>query len=519
MELLGLDLSMTWILLIGVILMFVWYDWRCHQYFQRRGIPVADYVPIFGNNLQLRHGILKAFAEYERKHGKVVGTYDFRRPILIINEPEILQHILVKNFSNFYNRRKHVVIQSDRTQASRGMFFLEDEEWKTVRNTLTPSFTAAKMKNMFPLINECCDTLLTSISEAREGGKAVDCKMLFGGFTMDVIACCAFGLSVNSQQDKDNPFVKNAKVLLDPSRFRGASIILMSMLPILAPVFTYFGYGLAFEPEAVQFFQGVTEAACKLRLEEGAKASKHADLLQLMLNAHHDTDVDQEDTPTIGDGPKRGVVQRRPLSTENIMAQSLTFFLAGYETTNTLLSFTAFLLATNQDAQERLNAEIDNLDPTSGNIGYDVIGKMEYLDMVINESLRMYPPVIFIDRQCNQKSTFDGLVIENGMHVFASVWNIHRNEEYWTDPEKFDPERFSPENKASIKPCTYMPFGFGPRICFGMRFALLEAKMALVRVLQQYRFDVCSETEIPPALGTGLLLTPKEMVLNIIPRN
>ncbi|XP_038066484.1 cytochrome P450 3A41-like [Patiria miniata] len=208
--------------------------------------------------------------------------------------------------------------------------------------------------------------------------------------------------------------------------------------------------------------------------KEGVVFKKtRVDLLQLMLNAHNDPEVDQEDTPSSDKAKGKGVVQRKLLSTEDVMAQSLTFFLAGYETTNTLLGFTAYLLATNQDTQEKLHAEIDNLAPTRDNLGYDVISKMEYLDMVINESLRMYPPAVM----------------------------------------------FSPENKASIKPCTFMPFGLGPRNCIGMRFALLEAKMALVRVMQQYRFDVCSETEIPPTVGKAGLMSPKNINLKAIPRN
>ncbi|XP_030845798.1 cytochrome P450 3A29-like, partial [Strongylocentrotus purpuratus] len=160
-----------------------WYDRWCHQYFQRCGIPVADYIPFFGNILQWRHGLQHTFTEYVKKHGRVVGMYDFRRPVLIINDPDILKNVLVKNFSSFYNRR------------------------------------------MSETINECCDTLVASFSKAQEGGKAADCRVLFGGFTMDAIAKCGFGLKVDSQQNKDDPFVKNAKKAFDFSFFNPAFMI------------------------------------------------------------------------------------------------------------------------------------------------------------------------------------------------------------------------------------------------------------------------------------------------------
>ncbi|XP_022082457.1 uncharacterized protein LOC110974856 [Acanthaster planci] len=520
MEVFGFGVSMTLVLVVGTVLIFAWYDWWCHHYFQRRGIPVADYVPVYGSSYYLRDGVWKAFDEYRKKHGKVVGMYGFRQPVLVVSDPEILKHILVKSFSNFYNRWKRPMVRYDRSPVGRGMFFLEDGDWKNIRNTLTPSLTGAKMKQMSPVINECCDTLITSISEARTGGKAVDCKALFGAFTMDVIARCAFGLNVDSQKDKDDPFVQNARIFLDPRRLRGPHIILSAIFPVLARLFGFLGVDMAFDKKAAKFFQDVTEATCKLREEEGATASKERiDLFQLMLNAHNDPGTDPEDTPTAESGPEGGVAQRKPLSTEDIMAQGVQFFLAGYETTNSLLTFTAYLLATNQDVQEKLHAEIDNLAPTRDNLGYDVIAKMEYLDMVISESLRMYPPVIFLDRLCNDTVNCDGFVIEKGVAVFVPVWSLHRDEEYWKNPTKFDPERFSLENKASIKPFTYMPFGLGPRICFGMRFALMEGKMALVRIMQQYRFDVSSETEIPIPLGKGLLLAPAKLMLNVVPRN
>lgn len=514
MEVFGFELTVTWILVIGVVLMLAWYDRWCHHYFQRKGIPAADHIPFFGNILQWRHGIQTVFTEYVKKHGRVVGMYDFRRPVLIINDPDILKNVLVKNFSSFYNRRKFPLSQAP---LNRGLTQIENEDWKDVRNVVTPSFSASKMRLMSSMINDCCDTLVTCIGEAQEGGKSADFRKLFGCFTMDAIAKCGFGLDVDSQRNQDDPFVQNAKKAFDFKLFNPAFMI-VSAFPSLAPLLRYLKFDL-FDPKIIKFFMGVTEAACEIRKEEGDQASKHIDMLQLMLNAHNETEDDEDEGLTKKDPGNGKVYRRTPLSTVDVMAQAILFFLAGYETTNTLLSFTAYLLATNQDAQEKLHSEIDDIAPTRDNLGYDIINKMEYLDMVINESLRMYPPAVIFDRMCNETVTYGDLTIEKGINVFVSVWSLHYDEEFWTDPTKFDPERFSAENKGSIKPFTWLPFGIGPRNCIGMRFALLEAKMALVRVLQQYRFDVCSETDIPPKLGKTGFLAPKKMLLKAAPRN
>ncbi|XP_071785224.1 cytochrome P450 3A24-like [Asterias amurensis] len=503
MEVFGFDVTITLMLVAGLITIALGYDWWCHQYFQRRGIAVASgYIPIFGNILKWRHGVHEVFTDYVKKHGKVVGMYDFRRPVLIISDAHILKNVLVKNFSNFYNRR---IFPINPKPLSRGLTMLENEEWKDVRNVVTPSFSASKMRLMSVTINEICDTLVAKIAKSQEDGKVGDYRKMYGAFTMDAIARCGFGLNVDSQHNQDDPFVKHAKKAFDFSLFNPAFMI-ASAFPSTGPLLTYFNFG-TFDVESVKFFTGVTDAACKLRKEESADASKNIDMLQLMMNAHADTE--HED---------KGTGKRQPLSTDDVTAQAILFFLAGYETTNTLLCFASYLLATNQDIQEKLLAEIDSHAPTRDNLGYEVISKMEYLDMVVSETLRMYPPATIFDRMCNETITYEGLTIEKGLNVFVSLWTLHYDEEYWTNPTKFDPERFSAENKDSIIPCSYMPFGFGPRNCVGMRFALLESKMALVRVMQQYRFDVCAETEIPPTLGKMGFLAPKTLNLRCSPR-
>ncbi|XP_071793761.1 cytochrome P450 3A24-like [Asterias amurensis] len=506
MEILGVDLSVTWVLVIGIVTLVAWYDWWSHQYFQRLGIPVADYVPVFGNILQWRHGFHQTFADFAKKYGKVFGMYDFRKPLLIVTDPEIVRNVCIKNFSSFNNRRKLPLRQRP---LDKGLTLLDFQDWKDVRNVITPSFSASKMRLMSVLLNDCCDILVGNINEAQSGGKSVDCRRIFGGFSMDASARCGFGLEVDSQKNKDDPFVKHAKKGVQFSFFKPA-LILAAVFPILGPVFDYFDIGV-FDTSATKFFSDVTKDACKLRKEEGKSAPQRVDMLQLMLNAHNDTDEERTDVV------KEGVHNRRALTIEEVMAQGVIFFLAGYETTNALLSFAAYAMATNPDIQEKLHAEIDKSAPTRDSLGYDVIAKMDYLDKVVSETLRMYPTGTIFDRVCNETITYDGLTIEKGVAVVVAVWPIHYNEEYWPNPSKFDPERFSAENKESIQPGTYLPFGIGPRNCIGMRFALLVIKMALVRVMQNFRFEVSPETEIPLTLGSTNL-APKTLFVRFVPR-
>ncbi len=260
----------------------------------------------------------------------------------------------------------------------------------------------------------------------------LNCRM-YGGFSMDAIARCGFGLEVDSQKNKDDPFIKHAKMAFNFSFFK-PSLLLAAVFPILGPVFDFFDIGM-FDTRATKFFSAVTKDACKLRQEEGKSGPQRVDMLQLMLNAHNDKDEEHTDVA------QEGGSTRKALTTEEVMAQGIIFFLAGYETTNALLSFVAYAMATNPDIQEKLHAEIDTCAPTRDSIGYDVISKMDYLDKVVSETLRMYPTGTIFDRVCNETVTYDGLTIEKGVVVLVSVWPIHHNEEYWPNPSKFDPER------------------------------------------------------------------------------
>jgi cytochrome P450 family 6 len=164
------------------------------------------------------------------------------------------------------------------------------------------------------------------------------------------------------------------------------------------------------------------------------------------------------------------------------------------------MTFGTYELALNQDIQDRLREEINEvLANHNGEMTYESIAEMKYLDMVFNESLRKYP---VIDTQVRQSVkdfpiSNSTLVIPAGTMIMIPVHGIHNDEEYWENPEKFDPERFTPENAKRIVPFTYIPFGEGPRQCIGMRFGVLQAKLGLAKLIKNFRILPCSKTTIP----------------------
>ncbi|KAK7863029.1 hypothetical protein R5R35_010772 [Gryllus longicercus] len=140
---------------------------------------------------------------------------------------------------------------------------------------------------------------------------------------------------------------------------------------------------------------------------------------------------------------------------------------------------------------------------------------MKYLDAVISEVLRLYPPAPSTDRICVKDTLLpageysNAITIPKGTIVQAPIVGLHTDPQYWKEPKKFDPDRFSDENKHKIKPFTYMPFGMGPRICIGQRFALIEVKMALVHLLHSFDLHPSAKTKFPIEYQTGANLLAK----------
>ncbi|XP_077861674.1 cytochrome P450 3A8-like isoform X2 [Saccoglossus kowalevskii] len=511
-----LGLSPITFILVGIVLVLCYlYSTWTFSTFKKMGIPGPPPTPLFGNMLQIRKGMHTKEQEWIQKYGKVFGTYEGRRPVINFADPEICKQITVKHFSSFVNRRP-VPLRGKPMDSN--LTVLRGDQWKEVRNTLTPSFTAAKMKLMAPLINQCANDLVENMETHCKEEKTVKCKDLYGAFGMDSIASAGFGLDVSSQSQPGHPFVENAKEALKFTLLSPVMIIVF-FLPFLVPIMNYFNMSL-YPSKVVKYFSCVIEDAIAMR-KTTKDINNRIDFLQLMVNAHEvydqhmankDKEIDEDEGENkvdfVKDGPSSQIKLHKGFTEDEILAQSLMFFFAGYETTSSLMSFVSYNLATNPEAQERLQREIDDVISNSDDLGYNTIASMKYLDMVVMETLRMYPSSIRFNRQCNEDVNINGISIPKGMLVAVSIYSIHHDSDIYPDPEKFIPERFSKEEKEKRHPYAWIPFGAGPRNCIGMRFALMEAKIGLVRVLQKFTFEPCAETQIPPELGKMGLLTP-----------
>ncbi|XP_041470075.1 cytochrome P450 3A24-like [Lytechinus variegatus] len=536
-EFMGTSMSLTWLLgwfTLGFVTLYTLYTalWT-HSYWKRKGVPYEPALPLIGNPIFTSGTkIPEIFEEWSRKYGKFYGTFSFSVPVIVVSDPEILRLVLVKSFNNFHNRVSFPQIPDELQNM---VSLAEGERWKEIRNILTPTFSGAKMKQMSSLVNASADSLVKHIAIKQKDKGYIECQDIFGAFVMDTVGSCAFGLDIDSQSDPKNPFVSNAKKAFQFDIWNPFFII-GSMIPALGRVFTYFRLGLFMGADVVDFFKDVNKKAIALRQNiTSGSDSKRVDFLQLLLDAQNQENInkvykpeEEEDEDDIhADLDKhhdtqyhsRGIGKKKPLTDNEVLAQVLIFFTAGSETTTTLLGFIAYSLATNPEVQEKLIQEIDKMTPSRDDVGYKSVATMSYLDQVVCETLRLYPPAAVANRMCNETFEHNGAVIEKGTQVFIPIYTIHHDPDYWPQPKKFIPERFTKEARAKQHPFAWQPFGAGPRNCIGMRFALMETKMAVVRVLQNFRFETCAQTEVPPKFNiTGFLTPPNGITLKAVPR-
>ena len=416
----------------------------------------------------------------------------------MVADAEALRDILVRDFHHFMDRQSFVKFPV----FSKQLNLLHGQEWRNMRSIISPTFTSGKMKAMFPLMNKSLENLMTVFE--RSVTREIDVLSTFGNFTMDVIAKVAFALETNTHEDPNHPFVVNAKKLF--------------MFPIWKIFLLFFFPKWFLEKSGIHFldqdgFSYLIKLAQHMideRRRTGVKAQRFTDFLELMLQAGKEENDKSTDS----------------LTDEEIIANIILILTAGYHTTSATLTFATYSLATNSHVQERVREEIyDALAYSkSGELDYDTLNNLPYLDAVISETLRMYPPIAAHERQCSEDYVLKvntpqlgnrEIKIPKGTGVFVPIWAVHYMEEYYPEPKRFKPERFLPENKDQLVPYTFLAFVAGPRNCVGMRFAHLELKLALASLISRYEIKQTAKTKIEYG-PHPMVLTPKEVVVQLV---
>uniref|UniRef100_A0A8D1V543 Cytochrome P450 3A n=1 Tax=Sus scrofa TaxID=9823 RepID=A0A8D1V543_PIG len=422
-----------------------------HGLFKKLGIPRPRPLPYFGNVLAYRKGMWNFDYKCFKEYGKMWGFFDGRQPVLAITDPDMIKTVLVKEcYSVFTNWRYFGPLGIMKNS----MCLAVDEQWKRIRTLLSPTFTSGKLKKMFPIVVQYGDALVRNLRKETEKGKPINVKDIFGAYSLDKTTGTSFGVKIASLNNPQHPFVEYVQKIvifdcLDPL------LLFITLFPFLSPVFEVLNISL-FSKSAMDFFTKFVKSIKESRLKD--QQTHHVDFLQLIINHQNYKEMDAH----------------KVLFDEELVAQGITFIFAGYETTSTPLSFLMYKLATHPDIQEKLQKEIDVTFPNKTPPTYDALAQMEYLDMLLNEILRLIPLAARLERVCKRDVEVHGVSCDFYVSFNCFIY--------------FYGTRFSKKNKDTINPYTYLPFGTGPRNCIGMRFALMNMKLALFKVLQNFSF-------------------------------
>lgn len=379
---------------------------------------------------------------------------------------------------------------------------------------------------MKPRLDGTLQEMLNNFDRSLSSSSDVDMKQLLGAFTMDAIIHVAFGVSVDSLADPENPIIAHAKAAFSTnlSVKMFATLLLLLKAPKLAQLFDI-------RYKRQDFFSNFArQIIIRKKADMRENPGKASCFLELLLEAEEQEEANQYSNHKVA----------KHMSTDEMVAQCLTFMLAGYETTSTTITLAAYLLALNPEVQEKLHQEIisgleklrrqSSIQPDQSDtelITLEALNQFDYLAAVISETLRLYPPAIAIERRAGADLV---LQTEDGLHqvsvqkddiILIPIYSMHRSEVDFPEPEAFQPERFltSPDDQIHHK-YAYLPFGSGPRNCVGKSLALFEAKLALLHLVRLYRFSPCSKTQIPVEMYyNNNLLIPRDIILRVDKRN
>jgi cytochrome P450 len=442
-----------------------------------RSIPGPSGLPLVGSILELRSkGLLQFYQDAWQEHGDVarfelgpITSYQFVRP-------EHIQHILVKNQANYIKAFSHEKL---RVPLGMGILTNEGESWRQQRRLMAPTFTPKAVTEYADLMLAETDRMLERW-QARPAGEPLAINPEMIRLTMSIISRSMFDMDIGEE------FAEVGQALTFILDFSNKRTISLIDPPLWLP--TPLNQGLR---RALQILDGFLYGIIDQRRRQAVAGD---DLLSRLMEARD---------------PETG----QTMSDEQLRDEMLIIFFAGHETTATLLTWTWTLLAQHPEVEEALYDELERV-LGGRSPGLDDLEALPYTRMVLDEALRLYPPVAITARDAVADDEIDGYRIEAGSMVSLNPYLTQRHPEFWEKPGAFYPEHFTSERVEARPRYAYFPFGAGPRICLGKHFALLEAMLALSEVAQRTRLRLVPGQSLEP-IWSGTLRPEGDILMTI----
>ncbi len=431
--------------------------------------PRPGRVPLVDNTLSMVRDPLGFYDRVGAMDADVVGYNVAGTTGYFVTHPDLVERILVTDASDY---EKGALLQRTLGEyIGEGLFLLEGEEWKEQRTALQPAF----YRERIAAYGETMTDFARATGEGWADGARLDILPEMREYTLRVLGKTLLDVDIDRTAGALEPLLGALRERLDPRS-------LSAYVPLWVPTPT----NRRVRTARADFEATLDDIIAERQAEAAQTREARDDVLSLLLSLDETT-----------------------MSRERLGHQLLTFLVAGHDTTALTLTYTWFLLGHHPEVQERLHAELQEQIGDRDPMPEDLF-ELPYLEKVLTEVLRLYPPAFTTFRQPTKPVTLGGYDIEPDAQLTIPQWLVHRDGRWYDDPDTFRPERWTDEFEATIPDYAYYPFGGGPRHCIGMRFARMEAKLAIATLAQRYRFE--SETATPLELAMRITLSPTESV-------
>src|SRR5215218_9609712 len=436
-----------------------------------------------GHVVQFRRDPLALLTRVAREYGDVARFLAATQTIYLLNHPDYIRDVLVTHHARF---KKGRALQRAKRLLGEGLLTSEGDFWRRQRRLAQPAFHRQR-------INSYAETMVgyaEKTSARWRGGETLDVAAEMMRLTLAVVGKTLFDADVESDADEVGAALSEV----------------MSLFGYLMLPFSELLEKLPLPPRRrFERARARLDSVIYRIIEEHRREGRdRGDLLSTLLHA-----VDEE-----GD--------RTGMTDEQLRDEVMTIFLAGHETTANALAWTWYLLSQNQGVEARLHEELEEVlqgrPPTA-----DDFPRLRYAEMVVAESMRLYPPAWAVGRLALEDHEVGGYLIPRGSLVLVSQYVMQRDPRFFPDPERFDPERFTPEAKASRPQFSYFPFGGGPRRCVGEGFAWMEAVLITAALAQHWRLRLAPGRPVEPHPGItlrprhGVRMTPERREVSFSP--
>ncbi|PSQ50291.1 cytochrome P450 [Halobacteriales archaeon SW_7_65_23] len=433
--------------------------------------------PVLGSGRRYADDPFAFIAALEESYGDISRFEMGPIPTYMVTDPDAIERILVSDADGF----RKPAFQGDALGEllGEGLLLSEGKTWKRQRDLAQPAFS---MRRLLGLSDRITDHA-TAMTDGWGAGETIDVETEMARVTLRVILDLMMGVELPEDR------IDTVQSQLEP-------------------------LGRRFEPDPLRY--AIPDwVPMPGDAEYEAAIGTLDDVLDEIIERRRGTDGD----PSADDGPMDFLSVllraqgRGEQSAQQLRDEMMTMLLAGHDTTALTLTYTLFLLSEHTEVRERVEREVDEQldgsEPTAADVR-----EFEYLEWVINEAMRLYPPVFALFRTPEEPVELCGYTVPEDGSVMLPQWGVHRSARYWDDPEAFDPERFSPDRQEDRPRFAFFPFGGGPRHCIGKHLAMLEAQLILATMISEYRLEF--EGETPLDLSPSLTMHPRqEMTMRV----